>query len=443
MNAPPSLPAVHRPAHDAIADLEGFSRITSLASSMLGCPYALLTLREGNYHAIRGWSGLDFSELAGCDPLFALCRPDVGPQLVGDARSDPLLCTSAVVTGAAQIRSVIALPIRSEEGGLSGMLCAMSPDRDCFRMDQVAPLTLLAELAEQGISLHLRTRTLSRTNAILQQSQKIFRQAERAANIGSWRVDLATGGLDWSDQVFRINGLEPGHVIGVEQAVALYMPEDRDMVANALEQTIAHGTPFSFETSILRRDGQLRQVRVVGERIDVDGEPNSVAGIIQDCTEEHLRNVALKRAAEHDSLTGLYNRASFERRLVSAMERVAHEPVTVALLDLDGFKEVNDTLGHLLGDRVLEGVARRLSDGLEPGVFLARWGGDEFAILFPPAMDSDEVTRLLRELVAGFNELAPIGTAQFRIGATCGIARIETAVRTEEIMRRADLALYR
>jgi diguanylate cyclase (GGDEF)-like protein len=153
--------------------------------------------------------------------------------------------------------------------------------------------------------------------------------------------------------------------------------------------------------------------------------------------------VALKRAAEHDGLTGLFNRASFERRLVAAMERVAREPVTVALLDLDGFKEVNDTLGHLLGDRVLEGVARRLSEGLEPGVFLARWGGDEFAILFPPAMGRDDVSRLLKDLIAGFNELAPIGTAQFRIGATCGIARVENAVRTEEIMRRADLALYR
>ncbi|MFM7349574.1 MAG: putative bifunctional diguanylate cyclase/phosphodiesterase, partial [Erythrobacter sp.] len=191
------------------------------------------------------------------------------------------------------------------------------------------------------------------------------------------------------------------------------------------------------------RDGEQRRIRVVGERIDVNGQPDCVAGIILDCTEEHLRNVALKRAAERDRLTGLYNRANFDHRLAAAMQRVETEPVTVALLDLDGFKDVNDTLGHLVGDRVLETIANLLQLRVPAGVFLARWGGDEFALLFPPAMTVEAVKAFLEALLAELAETPPLGGAHIRIGGTCGLARMTTSASSEEIMRRADLALYR
>ena len=229
----------------------------------------------------------------------------------------------------------------------------------------------------------------------------------------------------------------------MRDVVQLYQPEDRAMVSKAMDDTIEGGKPFMFETTIHRRDGEQRRIRVVGERLDVDGQPDCVAGIILDCTEEHLRNVALKRAAERDRLTGLFNRASFDRRLAAAMQRAESEPVTIALLDLDGFKDVNDTLGHLVGDRVLETIANQLQMRIAPGMFLARWGGDEFALLFPPAMALEEVTRFLEDLLAEFGDMPPLGSALLRIGATCGVARMTTTAGSEEIMRRADLALYR
>ncbi len=443
MTEPSRLDAIRNLGLDAVPDRDLFSRITLLASTMLDCPIALLSVVEGERQWFLGRTGTELYETRIEDSFCAICVIDERPLLIADARHDPRLAENELVTGPPFIRSYVGVPIRGEDGVVLGALCGISPEAATFRSDQIAPLAMLAELAEQSIALHGRTRALSHANAALRQSSRIFRQAERAANVGSWRVDLATHELFWSDQVYAINGVEPGRAMSVDEAIALYEPEDREMVVAKLERTVADGSPFTFETLIRRRDGEPRRIRVMGERVDVDGVPNSVAGVVLDCTEEHLRNVALKRAAERDRLTGLFNRATFDRRLAAAMQRVEREAVTVALLDLDGFKDVNDTLGHLVGDRVLETIAAQLQLRTADGVFLARWGGDEFALLFPPQMELAAVTAFLDDVLAELDEMPPLGNTLLKIGATCGVARMETAASSEEIMRRADLALYR
>lgn len=428
---------------DAVPDRDLFSRITVLASTMLGCPISLLSVVEEDRQWFLGQTGIEMLQTPIADSFCAVCVADETPLLIADALDDPRFAANRLVCGAPFIRSYIGVPVRGEDGTVLGALCGISPEPGAFRSDQIAPLAMLAELAQQSIALHTRTRTLSTINAQLLQQTRIFRQAERAVNVGSWWVDLATQRLQWSDQVYAITGLEPAPAIDVRDVVQLYQPQDRAMVSKAMDDTIEDGKPFMFETTILRKDGDARRIRVVGERIDVGGRPDCVAGIILDCTEEHQRNAALQRAAERDRLTGLYNRASFDRQLAQAMQHAALEPVTVALLDLDGFKEVNDTLGHLVGDRVLETIAAQLQARANDGVFLARWGGDEFAMLFPAHMDLDAVTRFLEDLLAELGENPPLGSSLLRIGATCGIARMSTAASSEEIMRRADLALYR
>lgn len=437
------LTAIRDRGAQAIPERDVFSHITHLASTMFNCPIALLSVVEQERHCVLGRTGADVLEAPVEDPFCTVCVLNQDPLLIADARADDRLRDSQLVTGGPRIRSYLGVPIRSDEDVLLGALCVISPEANAFRPEQITQLAMLAELAEQSLALNARTRALSLANAALQQSTQVFRQAERAVNVGSWRVDIATRRLHWSDQVFDIAGLEPGRSVSVPDVVQLYQPEDRPMVSKAINDTIEDGKPFSFETTIRRRDGERRRIRVVGERMDVDGQPECVAGIILDCTEEHLRNVALNRAAERDRLTGLYNRASFDRRLAKAMQAAEAEPVTIALLDLDGFKDVNDTLGHLVGDRVLETIAEQLTMRIAPGMFLARWGGDEFAMLFPPAMTLGEVTRYLEDLLAEFEEMPPLGSTMLKIGATCGIAQMSTSASSEEIMRRADLALYR
>ena len=443
VNESARLDAIRKLDLESSADRALFSRITVLASAMLGCPTALLSVVEAERQWFLGRTGFDCDETARDVSFCSVCIAERTPLLVPDTRADPRFRDNPLVTGAPYVRSYLGVPIRGEGEILLGALCVISPEAHAFCEDQIAPLAMLAELAEQSIALHVRTRDLSLANAALQQSSRIFSQAERAANVGSWRVDLATGRLHWSDQVFAINGVAADRMPEVDEAVALYDPEDRAMVTGKMQQAIADGKPFMFETSIRRADGQRRRIRVQGERIDVDGRPESLAGIIQDCTEEHLRSMALKRAAEHDRLTGLFNRASFDRRLAAAMQGADSAPVMVALLDLDGFKDVNDTLGHLVGDRVLVAIAAHLQKRIHPGMFLARWGGDEFALLFPPGMTIEAATAFLAQQVGELDDVVAMGNSALTIGATCGLARMDRSGSGEEIMRRADLALYR
>jgi diguanylate cyclase (GGDEF)-like protein/PAS domain S-box-containing protein len=425
-------------------DSEIFSRITTLATATLGCPVALVAIVEAERQWFLGRTGVGLGDTPIAAAFCSHCVDTGAPLLVADAARDPRFAGHAVMTGAPPIRSYLGVPIRFEGGVVLGTLCAISPQPGAFTLAQIKPLEMLAELVEQKIALYARTRELDRKNATLREAARVFRHAEMAANIGFWRVDLATGALHWSDQAHVIHGLEPERErISVTRALAFYSEADRAVVSAQMEAAAQTGAPMKFEAHIARKDGALRRIRVIGERIDRDGKPDCLAGIVQDCTEEHLSHLALQRAAQHDRLTGLFNRAEFDLRLGAAMQAADRAAVTVAVLDLDGFKEINDTLGHLAGDQVLASLAARFQRIIGPDVFLARWGGDEFALLFPPMMSLAEARMVAERLIDETHAIAAEG-AQFELlGATCGMAQADEAVPGEELIRRADVALYK
>ena len=156
-------------------------------------------------------------------------------------------------------------------------------------------------------------------------------------------------------------------------------------------------------------------------------------------TESELRHQAF-----HDQLTGLANRALFVDRLAHALElhRRDRRPLAICFLDLDGFKAVNDTLGHSAGDDLLKGVSARFSEVLSGADTLARFGGDEFAVLLEDRTDAGEVAHaLLGSLVAPF----PFGHREMSVRASIGVARVDLIDRTptvDELLQSADLAMY-
>ncbi len=426
-----------------IPDPEIFSRITALTTWTLDCPIALVSIVEAERQWFLGKAGLALDETPISQSFCAVCIAKPGPLLIADAACDPRFSDNPLVTGPPHIRSYLGVPIQFDDGEVLGTLCAISPKPGCFDERHIKPLAMLAEMVEQNIVLYARTRELRGSHAALCAAGKVFRQAEQAAHVGSWRVDIATRKLYWSDQVRRLHGVDATYPLSVEEALGFYREGDRPMVSQQLEAAIRHGTPIQFEAQIRRKDGALRRVKVMGERIEIAGKPESVAGIVQDWTEEYLSNLALKRAAEHDRLTGLYNRAEFDRRLGIAMQTADQLPVTVAILDLDGFKEINDTLGHVAGDKVLIGLADRFQRLIDPDVFLARWGGDEFALLFPSRMGLAEAEQYAAGLLAEIRAFSDENPQFEVLGATCGIARVAEALPGEEVIRRADMALYR
>lgn len=428
---------------NTISDRVIFKRITELVTTLLGCPVSLVSIVEGERQWFLGNTGFGLDETPLDVSFCAVCIADEQAMLVTDALTDPRFRANALVRQAPFIRSYLGVPIRSEDGELLGALCAISTEPNAFYESSIAPLSKLAELVEQNIMLHHRTRQLSRRNAALRESARVFHHAEMAANIGSWRIDIASNMLHWSNQARTIHGLLNRKQVSLSEAIKFYVEEDRALVRANVRAALEQGIPFQLETHIKRRDGALRRIKIMGERIEVDGQPVSIAGIVQDYTEDHLRDLALKHAAEHDRLTGLYNRAEFDRRLIAALAEAKGRPVTVALLDLDGFKDVNDTLGHLAGDQVLASLAARYRQMTGKDVFLARWGGDEFALLFNLAMDLPQIVAFCHELIISTGQFSAAQSNIPVLGATCGIARTNENLGGEELIRRADIALYR
>ncbi|MBB2943347.1 diguanylate cyclase (GGDEF)-like protein [Actinoplanes lutulentus] len=152
----------------------------------------------------------------------------------------------------------------------------------------------------------------------------------------------------------------------------------------------------------------------------------------------------LDRQAHHDSLTGLYNRAACHAHAEQILDSVQpHQQAAVLLIDLDGFKPVNDTLGHAAGDAVLIEVGSRMTEAIRPGDVAARLGGDEFVVLLPRIADTHHAEALAQRLLRHIAEPIPIGDATARVSASIGISLATGKghdLRT--LLREADDALY-
>ena len=216
--------------------------------------------------------------------------------------------------------------------------------------------------------------------------------------------------------------------------------DDRPQV----ERAVADANPDELVFRIANESGEWRVLEA--HATDLRNE-RMIRGIVLNCrdvTERTRLQEQLSRQAYQDDLTGLANRALFRDRLDHAGARTARSngSLSLLLIDLDGFKQVNDSLGHDAGDRVLCEVARRFATVLRPEDTLARFGGDEFGVLLEGALDNQAVAvaqRLLRTL----SEPLVVADGEFAVGASIGIVvHREGAANSDQMIRNADIAMY-
>jgi diguanylate cyclase (GGDEF)-like protein/PAS domain S-box-containing protein len=242
-----------------------------------------------------------------------------------------------------------------------------------------------------------------------------------------------------SPSVTRLLGAEASALAGTDLAAHVHA-DDRAAFAAAR----VHGKPHELVLRLGSASVGWRRLEALVSDLRGDRDIRGVVFNARDVTDRIRLEEELSHQAFHDGLTGLANRALFRDRLDQALARTrrAGSPVAVLLLDLDAFKRVNDTLGHLAGDELLEGVADRLRGVVRPGDTLARLGGDEFALLVE-GVDDDGVLVLARRLLESL--LSPVPTARQRVvvGASLGIARHRgDDGQAESLLRHADLAMY-
>ena len=217
-------------------------------------------------------------------------------------------------------------------------------------------------------------------------------------------------------------------------------PSDLPTVQSALQS----GSPGQVLFRMANRFGAWRSLEANVTDLRPDRQVRGIVLNARDVTERVRLEAELTRQAFYDGLTGLANRALFRDRLDHALQQSArsHEPLAVLLVDLDEFKQVNDSLGHGAGDRLLTEVGNRFREVTRPGDTLARLGGDEFALLLGRANEASAVTAAER-MLAALAEPIDIAGRSLRLGASIGIVAHDGGpTESEALIRDADLAMY-
>ena len=287
----------------------------------------------------------------------------------------------------------------------------------------------LREVSEQA----RRGEELRRRNAEIALAAKtqMFKTVFERAPIGIATIDTAGDIIEWNPELSRFLGKQRTNLIG-----------DRKSAFNDLLQ---FRIPLlTFERSFEGGDGQTLWASLVVSRIHDDGSHIALC-MVQDITERRHAEARLRYEAMHDALTGLANRSLFRLVLGEVLMETERngEAFAVFFIDLDLFKYVNDTFGHAAGDMVLGGVAERLRGLVGANDLIARFGGDEFAVLVAPPCTLQEAEHLAQAITMSIAEPFFWENHQVNIGSSIGLLYGQGSYHlAEDIMRNADTAMY-
>jgi diguanylate cyclase (GGDEF)-like protein/PAS domain S-box-containing protein len=297
----------------------------------------------------------------------------------------------------------------------------------------------------------------------LEEISRRLRLALDVSKVGVFEANLDTGTIMRDKQLLSIYGLDPQQP-GVAAFEERLHPEDRDAALARVAAGVASTVPFMNAFRIVRPDGEIRHIRSSSVTFTDNEGAHKLIGANWDVTEDVILREELERARQlaearnleleaartrieynalHDHLTGLPNRRFLDQRLDEwTAETVAY--CAILHIDLDRFKQINDTLGHQAGDAMLVHTARVLSSIIGDRDFVARIGGDEFLVLCDAHQSQDEVILLADQIIEALRQPVAYEGHSCRFGASVGIAwTVDGTADAKQSLMNADLALYR
>jgi diguanylate cyclase (GGDEF)-like protein/PAS domain S-box-containing protein len=277
--------------------------------------------------------------------------------------------------------------------------------------------------------------------------------ATAIAKVGVWEWDLASNTLTWDATMLEIYGFPAIVPMPHEKWSGVVFPEDLPAVEASLRKVIEEKGQGAAEFRITRADGAVRNISTV-ERVVLDEHANviRVIGVNMDITErrvaeETLRNseTHLTYSSQHDFLTGLPNRVLLNDRISQAIVLVPRhkKQIAVLFLDLDGFKHINDSLGHAIGDKLLQSIAKRLLDCVRFSDTVSRQGGDEFVVLLAEVDHSEDAAITARRMLQVVAEAHSIDEHDLHVTASIGVSVYpDDGLDAETLIKNADTAMY-
>jgi len=306
----------------------------------------------------------------------------------------------------------------------------------------------------QKLERHVNERTHE-----LNLSMKRLNKAEEISHLGTWEWNIATNELYWSDEIYRIFGIEAQAFDATYDEFTQHIHhEDRLKVQHAIDDALLNKKPYNLEHRVVRKDGNERIVHERGEvKFDDFDKPIRMLGIVHDITKRKHTEIELARLNKElqqlsfqDGLTCIANRRMFDQILDKELERAhrSKKAISMILIDIDFFKLYNDHYGHLAGDDCLKKVASALTDiAKRPADLVARYGGEEFVLLLPET-EAEHAIYLAEEcckIIMQCNILHQTSKVADVVTISAGIATIKANAETtgEVLIGMADQALYK
>ena len=235
----------------------------------------------------------------------------------------------------------------------------------------------------------------------LQQNMDDLLESQRISHLGTWRLDIATDHVTWSDELYKMFGFDPTiPPPPYTDHVALYTAESWEKLSVAFDQAKRFGIPYELEVETISLPGANRWMRVRGEALKNSiGSITGLWGAAQDITESKRVEKELLYLSYHDHLTELFNRRFLEEKL-KALDAKRNLPLSVIMCDVNGLKLVNDSFGHEAGDLLLKAAAKIITKASRKDGVVARMGGDEFVIVLPRTTEdeAEHVANTIKEL---------------------------------------------
>jgi diguanylate cyclase (GGDEF)-like protein/PAS domain S-box-containing protein len=312
----------------------------------------------------------------------------------------------------------------------------------------------VAALGVALIALHrARVRLLTADLDERKRSERLLRQAEEKyrgifenAVLGIFQTSPGGRLLTVNPALSRMLGYSGPEQMRAEIEHAAQLELEPARRAELLDQLAARGYVHGYECELRRSDGSALWVSLSARAVRAGEQVVYYEGTVQDITERRRAQETVQYQAYHDALTGLPNRLLLRDRLLQAQvhaRRHGHH-LAVAFLDVDQFKLVNDTLGHPVGDRLLQAVAERLRACVRQGDTVARLGGDEFTLLFPALARSEDAALMAEKLLGQFAEPFHVDGHELYVTASIGMAlHPDDGEDPDALLRNADSAMYR
>ncbi|MBH0619008.1 GGDEF domain-containing protein, partial [Salmonella enterica] len=382
------------------ANLENLVRLT--ADSCATSAAAIVVFVDGvpYVRAAIGFDGWDLDRLADrCRDIIArrdLVVADEHPIDAGKepfAAGVPLFAQNGVVVGVLYVLGAHPGAFASAQASLLFQLGRVASDllrHDCPEIDDAADSELRQQLE--------RSRHQAES---LAKFKSLFDRASTLTRIGTWERDLETQEIVWSAGMFDIYEIEDGRIPNVDALFAMFPPGTRETLEQLPYSVAEDGGHRSLETAMVTAKGRPRWVRLTSSIERQEGRADRLFGILQDISEQKAMWDRLRCLAETDILTGMANRSVVQKAIEVAATVRDREPLTLVLIDMDGFKHVNDTFGHQVGDECLKRIAERIRQACASTDLVGRMGGDEFALLIRSSdrkIIEGRISRILREL---------------------------------------------